>query len=260
MTTEVFWLFVALVFGGIVGSFLNVCIYRIPEGISVIFPASRCPLCETQIRWYQNIPVLSWVVLRGRCATCRAPISFRYPLVEALSGLLYVVILLEFGLSPVALVYALFASLLLVITFIDLDHQIIPNTLSLPGIVLGFMASFLIPWLSWLDSLLGIIAGGGSLWLVAFVYHALTKTEGMGMGDVKLLAMIGAFLGYKAILPVVLISSLVGALIGVVGMVVTGRGRKLAIPFGPFLSLGAIVVLLWGDQLVGWYLGMFRLP
>jgi len=249
--------FAAFVLGSVIGSFLNVCIYRIPAGLSVVFPSSRCPSCDTPIRWYQNIPVLSWFILGGKCATCRAPISFRYPFVEALNGVLYLLVLHEFGLSIAALIYACFASVLLVITFIDLDYQIIPNALSLPGIVLGFLASFFIPWFSWFDSLLGILAGGGSLWLVAVVYHALTKTEGMGMGDVKLLAMIGAFLGYKAILPVVLISSFAGALVGVVGMIMTRRGRKLAIPYGPFLSLGAVLVLLWGDQLLTWYLDLF---
>jgi leader peptidase (prepilin peptidase)/N-methyltransferase len=243
--------------GAIIGSFLNVCVYRIPAGQSIVSPPSRCPQCGASIRWYQNIPIVSYLVLRGRCAGCRARISPRYPLVEALTGLLFLLVWMAFGWQAATPLYWVFAAALVVITFIDLDHQIIPDVISLPGIIVGFLTALAIPWLSWTDSLLGILLGGGSLFLVAEAYHRLTGQEGMGGGDVKLLAMIGAFLGWKAILPVIFLGSLAGSLVGVPLMIAKRSGGKLAIPFGPFLALGAIVCLLWGRYLLVWYLGFF---
>ena len=245
---------VSLIFGLIIGSFLNVCIYRIPAGISIVSPSSRCPQCGVSIRWYQNIPILSYLILGGKCRACRTGIPWRYPFVEALTGGLFVLVYLSFGLTTTLGVYCLFVAALIVITFIDLDHQIIPDVISLPGIVVGFLCSFAIPWLSWTDSLLGILLGGGSLWLVAVVYELLTKKEGMGGGDIKLLAMLGAFLGWKAILPIIFISSLIGSLVGIPLMLVKKADSKLAIPFGPFLALGALIYLFWGPQLIAWYL------
>jgi leader peptidase (prepilin peptidase)/N-methyltransferase len=248
---------VVFLFGTIIGSFLNVCIYRIPAGQSVISPASRCPKCGSAIRWYQNFPVISYLLLRGRCAGCKTKISLRYPLVEALTGLLFVWVWLAFGWQVATPLYWVFVAALVVITFIDLDHQIIPDVISLPGIVVGFLAALAIPWLPWLDSLLGILLGGGSLFLVAAVYQRLTGQEGMGGGDVKLLAMIGAFLGWKAVLPVIFLGSLAGSLVGVPLMLIKRSDGKLAIPFGPFLALGAVICLLWGRQLFDWYIGFF---
>ena len=244
------------IFGAIIGSFLNVCICRIPAGQSVISPASRCPQCEAAICWYQNVPVLSYLLLRGRCSSCGVAISKRYPLVEALAGMLFVWIYLRFGWQLATPVYWLFVAALVAITFIDLDHQIIPDVISLPGIVVGFLLVLLVPWISWFDSLFGILLGGGSLWLVAEVYHRLTGQEGMGGGDVKLLAMMGAFLGWKAVLPVIFFGSLAGSLVGVPLMWLKRADGKLAIPFGPFLALGGLVYLLWGQQLLVWYLGL----
>jgi leader peptidase (prepilin peptidase) / N-methyltransferase len=248
---------IAFIFGAVIGSFLNVCIYRIPAGVSIVSPPSRCPGCETPIRWYQNIPIISYLLLGGKCAVCKTPISIRYPLVEALTGLLFVLILYTFGLQWATLVYWLFAGALVVITFIDLDHQIIPDVISLPGIIVGFLAVFAVPWVTWTDSLLGILLGGGSLFLVAAGYEFLTKKEGMGGGDIKLLAMIGAFLGWQAILPVIFLSSFIGSLVGVPLMLIKKADRRLAIPFGPFLALGAMIYLLWGRMLVEWYLSFF---
>ena len=242
--------------GSIIGSFLNVCIYRIPAGESIVSPSSRCPHCHAPIRWYQNVPMLSYLLLGGKCASCRTRISPRYPLVEALTGLLFVLVFYHFGLQGATLVYWLFAAALVTITFIDLDHQIIPDVISLPGIVVGFLCSFAVPWLSWTDSLLGILAGGGSLYLVAVGYELLTKKEGMGGGDIKLLAMIGAFLGWKAILPIVFISSFMGSLVGVPVMLIKQADSKLAIPFGPFLAAAALFYLFWGPALIRWYLGL----
>jgi leader peptidase (prepilin peptidase)/N-methyltransferase len=245
------------IFGTIIGSFLNVCICRIPAGQSVISPASRCPQCGAAIRWYQNIPVVSYLLLRGRCASCGSAISPRYPLVEALTGLLFLWVWLTFDWQVATPLYWVFVAALVVITFIDFDHRIIPDVISLPGIIVGFLTALAIPWLSWSDSLFGILLGGGSLYLVAEVYQRLTGQEGMGGGDIKLLAMIGAFLGWKAVLPVIFLGSLAGSLVGVPLMILKRSDGKLAIPFGPFLALGAVICLLWGTQLLIWYLGFF---
>lgn len=242
--------------GTIVGSFLNVCISRIPSGESIISPPSRCPKCGAGIRWYQNIPILSYLVLGGKCASCRVRISLRYPLVEFLTGVLFVLVLYSFGISLATPVYWLFVATLIVISFIDLDHQIIPDVISLPGIVVGFLAALVVPWLSWGDSLFGILLGGGSLYLVAEVYHRLTGQEGMGGGDIKLLAMMGAFMGWKAVLPIIFLGSLAGSLVGIPLMMAKRSDGKLAIPFGPFLALGGMIYLLWGQQLWLWYLGL----
>jgi leader peptidase (prepilin peptidase)/N-methyltransferase len=245
---------VIFIFGAVIGSFLNVCIYRIPAGVSIVKPASRCPACESPIRWYQNIPILSYLVLRGRCARCQHSISWRYPLVEALTGLLFLLVFRSFGMMWATPVYWVLVAALVAISFIDLDHQIIPDVISLPGVPAGFLLTFLVPWLSWKDSLLGILIGGGSLACVAWIYYLVTRNEGMGMGDVKLLAMLGAFMGWKAILPIIFIGSVIGSLVGVPLMLIQRANGKLAIPFGPFLSLGAIVFLLWGADLINWYL------
>jgi leader peptidase (prepilin peptidase)/N-methyltransferase len=178
-------------------------------------------------------------------------------MVEILTGLLFALVVYRFGLQPFVPVLWLFAAALVVISFIDLDHQIIPDVISLPGIVVGFFCSFAIPWISWSDSIIGILIGGGSLYLVAAGYEILTKKEGMGGGDIKLLAMIGAFLGWKAILPIIFFSSLMGTLVGVPTMLIKKADRKLAIPFGPFLAAAALFYLFWGPALIRWYIGMF---
>jgi len=247
----------ALILGLLVGSFLNVCIHRVPLGMSIVRPASRCPRCGFELRWYQNVPILSYLLLRGKCASCKVRISIRYPMVEALTGLLFLLVFHCFGISWATPVYWVFVATLVVITFIDLDHQIIPDVISLPGIVVGFLTALMVPWLSWTDSLFGILLGGGSLFLVAEVYQRLTGQEGMGGGDVKLLAMIGAFLGWKAVLPVIFFGSLAGSLVGVPLMLLKRSDGKLAIPFGPFLALGALICLFWGRQLFDWYVRFF---
>lgn len=257
MSEPALLLIFSFVFGAVVGSFLNVCIYRIPAEQSIVSPPSSCPKCGRRIRWYENIPMISYLLLRGRCSACRTVISLRYPLVEGLTGGLFVLIFWYFGSSAPTLVYWLLAAALVTITFIDLDHQIIPDVISLPGIAVGFVCSFFIPWLTWLDSLLGIVVGGGSLLLVAWGYEKLTGREGMGGGDIKLLAMLGAFLGWQSVLPIIFLSSLAGTLIGVPIMLIQKGDAKLAIPFGPFLCFAAIVYLLWGQIIIRWYLNFF---
>ena len=243
--------------GCCLGSFLNVCIYRLPrEGLSIFSPSrSFCPRCQAPIRYYDNIPLLSFLFLHGKCRSCRARISWRYPLVEGLTGGMSVALFLKFGLSFNFLSLWVLVAVLLAITFIDLDHQLIPDVISIPGIVLGFLLAVLGPSMPVKDSLIGIIAGGGSLYLVAFVYETLAKREGMGGGDVKLLAMIGAWLGWKAIPFTLFASSLLGTAIGIGLMIAKREGRHYAIPFGPFLALSATAYIFFGPQLIGWYLG-----
>lgn len=248
--------FAVFVFGAIVGSFLNVCIHRIPAGASVVFPASHCPSCDQPIAPYDNIPVLSYILLRGRCRTCKARISARYPFVELLSGWAAMACLGLDGLSPYFLIHFAFLAALIVITFIDLDHQIIPDPISLPGIAVGFLAAVVLGEPTWLASLLGILLGGGVLWAVAEGYYWLTGREGMGGGDIKLLAMIGAFLGWAAVPVTLLISSLGGTLVGLALLLFQGRDTRTPIPFGPFLAFGAVCALFFGKELIAWYLGL----
>ena len=248
--------FLVFIFAAMIGSFLNVCIHRIPSGQSVAFPPSHCPHCSAAIRPWDNIPIVSWLLLRGRCRNCAQPISIRYPLVEALTGLLFALFFYRFGFHPVTLVFWLLCALLVTVSFIDLDHQIIPDVISLPGIPLGFLCSFAVPWVTWQSSLLGILVGGGILLLIALGYELLTRKEGMGLGDVKLLAMLCAFLGVRAAFPIIFIGSVLGTLVGVPLMLIKKADRKLAIPFGPFLAAGALIygyfIDFW-DPLMRWY-------
>jgi leader peptidase (prepilin peptidase)/N-methyltransferase len=246
----------ALVFGMVVGSFLNVCICRLPKNESIVSPPSHCPVCSYQIRWYDNIPLLSYLLLRGKCRGCGVPISLQYPLVELLNGILTLLLFLRFGPTIAFAALFLLCSSLVVITFIDIEHQIIPDEISLPGFVIGFILSFFIPGYSWLSSLLGILLGGGSLLLVASAYQRLTGKDGMGGGDVKLLAMMGAFLGWKAVLFILFASSLIGSIVGVSIMLLQKKDSKLAIPFGPYLASAAVLYIFYGRPLIRWYLGL----
>ncbi len=246
----------AFVFGMVVGSFLNVCICRMPKNESIVSPPSHCPHCSYQICWYDNIPLVSYLLLRGKCRGCGAHISLQYPLVELINGLLTLFLFLRFGPTLAFATLFLFCSALVVITFIDLEHQIIPDEISLSGIVVGFVLSFFLDGHSWLNSLLGILLGGGSLLLVAYLYQRLTGKDGMGGGDIKLLAMMGAFLGWKAVPFIIFASSLVGSLIGVTIMLLQKKDSKLAIPFGPYLAFGAILYIFYGRPLIRWYLGL----
>lgn len=252
--------FFSFLFGAVVGSFLNVVILRLPDpDQSIAFPASHCPKCRTQLRWYENIPVLSYLALRGKCRTCAQKISFQYPLVELGMGLLSLALFHQFGPTVSFAVYFVFIAALLAIIVIDIHHQIIPDVISLPGIAMGFLASFFIPEVSWQQSALGIALGGGILYSVALLYYLLTKRYGMGGGDIKLLAMIGAFLGWQCLLFVIFASSLSGSIVGIAAMIKQGKGGKTRIPFGPFLAGSAMAWLFWHPwiiQLWNWYLGL----
>ncbi len=243
------------IFGICTGSFMNVCIYRLPASKSIINPArSICPNCGNIIRFYDNIPILGYLWLKGKCRHCSSPITFRYLLVELAGGFFALCAYFKFGITIEAFVYYALISSLLVITFIDIDHQIIPDVITLPGIPIFFFASFTLAAVTCKDSLLGILAGGGSLLLIAVTYNLLTKKEGMGGGDIKLLAMIGAALGWKGVLFTIFIGSAIGTLVGIILMLRTRRGLKLAIPFGPFLSMGAIIYIFFGSSIINWYL------
>jgi len=237
----------AFIFGAAIGSFLNVCIYRIPAETSIVKPSSRCPSCGHPIRFYDNIPILSFLILRARCRDCGAKISWRYPLIELITGLMALLLFGKFGLSLVFLTFFIFTAVLIVIAFIDLDHQIIPDILSLPGIPVFFLAAVFIVKLPWLEALIGLLIGGGVLLAIAFVYELITKREGMDGGDIKLLAMIGGFLGWKSLIFVLLFSSLAGAVVGIAAMIIHKQDTKYAIPFGPFLSAAAVAWIFWGD-------------
>jgi leader peptidase (prepilin peptidase)/N-methyltransferase len=249
---------VSIIFGALIGSFLNVCILRLPKEESIITPGSHCPHCQNPIKFYDNIPLVSYVLLKGRCRHCHSPISFQYPLIEGITALGSLILFMKFGPSLSYLFYFSFVAALIAITVIDLYHQIIPDVISLPGIGAGLLASLIIPQITFLNSVLGILLGGGSLFLVATLYQWLFKREGMGGGDVKLLAMIGAFLGWKAVILTILLSSLIGSITGIIIMVLKGKDFKYAIPFGPFLSLGAMIALFYGPSLITWYLYLNR--
>jgi leader peptidase (prepilin peptidase) / N-methyltransferase len=249
------------VFGAMVGSFLNVVILRLPEeDRSIIFPASHCPRCDQPIRWYDNIPIVSFILLRRRCRHCRQPISFQYPLVELSMALLSAALFLQFGAGTIYAIYFPFLAGLLAIIFIDLRHQIIPDVISLPGIVLGFLLAFVNPLVSWQEAGLGLLLGGGSLYAVAAGYYLLTRREGMGGGDIKLLAMIGAFLGWQSLPFVIFSSSLTGTIAGIGAMIKQRRGGQTVIPYGPFLALGAILYLFFRENIQFYLSQLWHLP
>jgi leader peptidase (prepilin peptidase)/N-methyltransferase len=250
-------------FGAIVGSFLNVCIVRIPKGDSIVYPSSHCPDCKKPIRFCDNIPLLSYLLRRGCCRACGERISPRYFFVELMMATLAVALYGQFGFSLAFIVSFIFVAALIVISFIDLDVRIVPDVISLPGIVAGLLFSVvarygindpfeLIP--SPLSALIGVLAGGGFLLLLAWAYEAFTGVEGMGGGDIKLLAMIGAFLGWASIPFTLFFASLTGSVIGLGFMIGKGVGRRFALPFAPFLCLGALLYLLFGQDLIQLYL------
>ncbi len=238
-------------FGAIVGSFLNVVILRLPrEEISIAFPASHCPKCEHPLAWYENIPVLSYIVQLGKCRHCKTSISLQYPTVEILTAILTVALVNKFGISIAAAGYFIFSAALLVIIFIDIHLQIIPDSISLPGIILGFLFSFVNPYTNWLDSLIGLVVGGGILYSVALLYFLWRKQDGMGGGDIKLLAMLGAFLGWQSLPFIVFASSITGSIVGISAMTIQKKGGQTRIPFGPFLSVAGLCYMFFSEKIL----------
>jgi leader peptidase (prepilin peptidase)/N-methyltransferase len=244
-------------FGSAIGSFLNVCIYRIPREKSIVNPPSACPGCDKPVRFYDNIPILSYILLRGKCRDCGTKISLRYPLVELLTAILFLILYRKLGFTFELFVFLIFVSLLIAISFIDLDFQIIPDILSIGGVVLGFLLAIVRPFFrnidpkfGILDSLYGIGLGGGLLFAIAWSYQFVTKREGMGGGDIKLLAMVGAFCGIKGVIFSLVSGSILGTIVGIPLMLAKKESTKYAIPFGPFLSLGALVYVFIGNTLI----------
>lgn len=256
------------VLGACVGSFLNVCIHRIPRDESVVAPRSHCPHCGHLIAWYDNIPLISWVVLGAKCRHCGEPISSRYVLVEFLVAVLFFLIWMEYGMSVLTPVYWIVAGGLVVATFVDFEHYIIPDRISLGGVVLGVILSFLFPvlhsqlslfsrlahWQALLQSAYGILAGAGTLWLVAKVGRIIFKKDAMGMGDVKLLGAIGAFMGWRAVAFSIVVSSFVGSVVGIVLILLGGKEWQSKIPYGPYLALGALLWIFFGAYVWNAYL------
>ena len=254
MTIEPIELAMVAVFGLLIGSFLNVVIHRVPRKESLVSPGSRCPGCGYALRWYDNIPVVSYAMLGGRCRRCRAPISIRYPLVELTTAIVFVAHYFVFGWTPLLAVRLLFAASLVALFAIDLEHHLLPDVITLPGIFVGLAASaFLPPGL--FEALIGMLIGGGSLWLIGEAYYRYSGEEGMGGGDVKMLAMIGAFLGWKLVLVTLVLSSVLGSVLGLAIIAIKRGGMKYALPFGTFLALGALAASLFGDGIVSWYAG-----
>src|SRR5439155_4851243 len=246
----------AAAFGAVAGSFLNVIIYRLPFGKSVVWPSSACPHCGRELSWYENIPVASWLALRARCRTCRAPISARYPFVEALTAAMFAAAWWYYGPGVLLASRLVFGCSLIALFAIDLEHHLLPNAITLPGIVVGFVFSvFAEP--GWPSSLIGAIVGAGSLFAIAEAYYRVRGEEGLGMGDVKMLAMIGAFLGWKMVLLTLVLSSISGSIVGVAILLVKKESLKYALPFGTFLAIGALISAVAGDALLMWYLGFY---
>ncbi len=267
------WFLVSL--GLKIGSFLNVCIRRIPRQQSIVSPRSSCPHCGQALKPYDNIPLISFLLLGGKCRFCKGTISWQYPVVEALTTAIYWGAYVSYGPQWKTVVLLVFFSALIVLVFIDLNERILPDVITLPGIVLGLALSLLVlvedstgaailhrmnltdssgRWGSLLSSLMGVVVCGGFLWLVAGIYFKLKKVEGMGFGDVKLMGMVGAFLGVKMALLTILLGSMLGTLIGLAFIKLTGKDSRYELPFGSFLGVAAIVAALWGQQLVCWYL------
>ena len=252
---EIILIFVLALLGLIVGSFSNVCIHRIPRNESIVYPASHCPKCRTTIRPIDNIPLLSYILLKGRCRNCKSKISIQYPIVEFITGLIYLIIYLIYGLSIQTLIYIILSSALIIIAFIDLNQQIIPDVISLPGIAIGFILSFFVPYIAFINSALGVVVGGGVILIIGLGGSVIFKKEAMGGGDIKLAAMIGAFLGWRYIIISLFLGFFLGALIGIILIMTKIKKREDVIPFGPFIILGSFITLIWGEKIISWYLG-----
>jgi leader peptidase (prepilin peptidase) / N-methyltransferase len=256
MTSAVILISAGLV-GALIGSFLNVCIHRLPRGESIVWPASHCPACMKAIAWYDNVPLISYAWLCGKCRMCRIAISAGYPVVEAVNALGYVALFWHFGLMPETFVYAALYSALIVVTGTDLSHRIIPDAVTLPGIVIGLLSAvFLLP-IGIINSLAGMLVGGGILWSLAWLSPILFGKEGMGGGDIKLMAMVGAFLGWKPVLLAIMVASLIGSITGG-GLIAAGVMRRHEyLPFGPFLAVGSMITLFFHEPLLNWYWSLF---
>jgi leader peptidase (prepilin peptidase)/N-methyltransferase len=239
-----------------VGSFLNVCVHRLPRDQSLNSPPSRCPSCDYRLRWFDNIPVVSYAMLGGRCRQCRTRISIRYPVIELVTMVLFILHGWVFGWTALLVPRLAFACAMVVLFAIDLEHHLLPNAITLPGIVVGLIASAVLPP-GIIDAVIGVIIGGGVLWAIGEAYFRYSGQEGMGGGDVKMLAMIGAFLGWKLVLVTLVLSSVLGSIVGMIVIAARKGGMKYALPYGTFLALGALVASLAGESIINWYVGLY---
>ena len=257
-----YFTFVAFFFGICMGSFLNVCIFRIPEELSVVHPRSRCPKCGFQIPWYDNIPLLSWLMLGAKCRKCKAPISARYPLVELLTGILFTLLWLSYPYSPLLLPYGTLIFGLILASFVDLDHMWLPDRVTIGGMIIGPLFSMLFPEMhgvstpvaGLLHSLIGLAVGFGLFWSIGFFGRLILKKDAMGFGDVKLMGTLGAFLGWQAVLFITFFASLIGSVVGLTLMAMKKEELQSRLPFGPYLATAATVWILGGVQLWAAYL------
>ena len=270
--------FFVILLGLIIGSFLNVCISRIPEGESVVFPDSHCPKCRSRIKAYDNIPIISFLLLKGRCRVCKEPISWQYPVVEGLTAFIFWATFHLVGMQSQTVLLLFFFSAIIVLIFIDLNHRILPDAITLPGIVVGLIFSLIDPVkdgtsrfllelagytevsaivISFLDSLIGALVCGGFLWFVAEIYFRIRKLEGLGFGDIKLMGMVGAFLGLRLALLTIMLGSLMGAVVGLIYIKAAGKEATYELPFGSFLGVAAIISALRGVQMIGQYTSIF---
>ena len=256
MTPQAALPWLAAAFGLIIGSFLNVCIFRIPEGLSIVRPASRCRTCGHALAWFENIPVVSFVALGGRCRLCGESISFQYALVELVTAAVFAAAVCRFQPGWLLASRLILASAMIVLFVIDLEHRILPNSITLPGIVAGVLFS-LVTEPGWISSLIGLVAGGGALMAISEAYYRVRHEQGLGMGDVKMLAMIGAFVGWPLMLLTLVLSSLLGSVVGI-AMIAARRGDlKYALPFGSFLAVATIAAILLGDPIIRWYASFY---
>ena len=256
MNPAVIEITIVALLGLAIGSFLNVVIHRLPREASLISPGSRCPSCGYALRAADNIPVLSYVFLGGRCRKCRTRISVRYPLVELITALLFVGHYFVFGWTPLLAVRLLFAAAMVALFAIDLEHHLLPDAITLPGIIVGMIASAVLPP-GLRDAFIGVLLGGGVLWAIGEAYYRYSGQEGMGGGDVKMLAMIGAFLGWQMVIVTLVFSSIAGSVIGLAVIAIKRGGMKYALPYGTFLAIAGIAASLWGEQIVRWYTGLY---
>ncbi len=256
MTFSVVELIIVALAGLAIGSFLNVVIYRLPRKESVVSPGSACPACGTRLRWHDNIPILSYITLGARCRSCRTRISVRYPLVEIATAAIFIGHYVVFGWTPLLAVRLIFAAAMIALFVIDLEHHLLPDAITLTGIVVGLVASLFLPP-GFVASLIAVLAGGGFLWIVGEAYYRYAGQEGMGGGDVKMLAMIGAFLGWQLTLLTLIASSFLGSIVGLVIVVFRFGGMKSPLPFGTFLALAALLASIWGEGVLTWYMRRF---
>jgi len=253
---SVFVIFSCGLLGLLFGSFANVLVYRLPRGESVVFPGSHCPSCDHNIAWFDNIPVLSWLWLRGHCRHCKADIAIRYPLLEAGMGLMWALLAWHFPFGPELAMALVLSFLLWVLTWIDLETGLLPNALTFPGIALGLLFAGLSGDI--ISSAIGALGGYAVFWVVARLFLLLTGREGMGQGDFKLLAMLGAFLGWEALPSIIFLSSLVGAVVGSLYLLLASRSMRAEIPFGPYLAGAGMIWLVWGEGLLRWFGALSR--